>query len=273
MSSSRATHQSQCSKTALLNKLEDNIITIEPCDVTPVSIGAPETIKVNKMTRRKKNKLVRINSSKHETSLDLIKEDVDEIDYKASGVQSENIAVSSVEQHRRSPHRKLPRQVELDASDSDEDVDDANVKLTLDTKPLANKKKSRNLRSARLLALHKKLSEDYDGDYEDEVATPSVDLNPTRHFNNNTTMVEVHNPITAHDSVSPQSAQDVGSSDDRVKLLATNSTLSPPGLSHSAPSLHQYNKSPKRNRSDSTMKLLKFTFPENLSHHSYESAV
>lgn len=241
--------------------------------MTPVSIGAPESIKVNKMTRRKRNKIVRMNSNKHETSLDLIKEDIDEIDHKTPGVQSENIAVISMEQHRRSPHRKLPRQVELHASDSDEDVDVTNVNLTLDTKPLANKKKSRTLRSARLLALHKKPSEDYDGDYEDEVATPSVDLNPTRYFNNKTTMVEVHNPITAHDSVSPQSTQDVGSNDDRVQLLSSNSKLSPPGLSHSVPSLHQYNKSPKRNRSDSAMKQLKFTFPVNLSHHSYESTV
>jgi len=236
-------------------------ISIAPCDVKPVSIGAPETIKVNKMTKRKR---VRMNSSKLETSLDLIKEDTEEMDHKTSNVQSENITVSSVEQHQRSPHRKLPRQAEI-FSDSDEDIDDDNVKFMPDTKPLANKKKVRTLRNPRLLMIHKKASEDYDGDYEDEVATPSADLNPTRHFNK-TTIVEVHEPLTR---VSPQDVCSNEGTSDQVKLL---SELSPPGLSHSLPSLHQYTKSPQHNRSESVTQL-KFTFPENLSHHSNESTV
>lgn len=226
------------------------------CETAQISLGTPELNK-NRTTKRKRTKTVRMTSGKHETSLELIREQEDEVDHKLSTVQSEL-------QGRRSPRRHLPRQIEMHDSDSDEENDDDNVKLTLDCKPLANKKKKRTVRT---LAMRKKASEDYDGDYEDEVATPCSDIDPTIHSNQKAVLVEVHHPL----NIKLGTSRDVNSvssnegSNDRVKLLSEVSPVTPSGNNHSVPSLHQYtllDRSPRRHRSEGALRQNKFTFPD-----------
>ena len=189
----------QFSKTALLRELEDELINKDGIDhnAQHMLTESSEAAK-GKMAKKKKNRLKTNSSFKGESGLELIKEVMTDPEL----CSPDSLTASGTEQHRRSPRRTLQRDSTL--SDSDEE-DDSMAEQILPTEnrnlPPAPRKRTRTIKS-RLLALHKQSTEDYDGDYEDEIPTPtavSFDI-PDKVFeygteNRQTAHVEVHHSM------------------------------------------------------------------------------
>ena len=234
----------QFSKTALLSKLENELVTkVDTSSKPQISASVSETAKT-KFTKKKRSRLRANSSLKGESALELIKEDVTDAD-RCSSV--ERLSASVIEQHRRSPRRMQRRgRITSDSENNDDDDDDDEIKEILlpENRSVAStgtsKRRTRTVKS-RLIALHNQATEEYDGDYEDEVSTPvavSFDI-PDKVFEyaaRPTTLVEVHHSMKR----SRSSDSSVDASNDSTCLipnkLGTSSARKTPSDRHSASS-------------------------------------
>ena len=233
----------QFSKTALLSKLESKLVTkVDSSSKPQISASISETAKT-KFAKKKKSRLRANSSLKGESALELIKEDVTDAD-RCSSV--ERLNASAIEQHRRSPRRMQRRGRPTSDSENNDDDDDDEIKEILlpENRSVAStgtsKRRTRTVKS-RLIALHNQATEEYDGDYEDEVSTPvavSFDI-PDRVFEyaaRSTTLVEVHHSMKR----SRSSDSSVDASNDSTCLipnkLATSSARKISSDRHSASS-------------------------------------
>ena len=219
----------QFSKTALLSKLEHELITEVDSDCNPkIPAGLSETAKT-KFSKKKRSRLRAKSSFKGDVPLELIKEDVTDAE-RCSSV--ERLSVSTNEQHRRSPRRMMRRRNTSDSEnnyDDDDDNDDVIKEVLLpenrNVPPTGvTRKRTRTVKS-RLIALHNQATEDYDGDYEDEIPTPAaVSFDASDKVfgyaaaSRPTTLVEVHHSLKR----SRSSDSSVDTSNDNTCLIPTN---------------------------------------------------
>lgn len=197
--------QFQFSKTTLLTKLESELDTEVCSDCNPQmqTTCSSQTV-TNKLAIKKKRSKARTGSFKGESGLELIQEDINDHERCSPVPAVERLNTASLEQHRRSP-RKQRGITTGDSDSSDDDNDDFRIEqiLPAESRGLSHapsRKRSRTTKISRLMALHNQMpSEEYDGDYEDEIPTPAVSFDITdRVFeyapdNMPTTQVEVHN--------------------------------------------------------------------------------
>lgn len=227
-SQSLLTKQLQFSKTALLTKLESDLVTESGIDCS-AQMQTSLSEATTKLAAKKKRNRLRANSSfKGGSALELIKEDITDPE-QCSPVERLNTA--SVEQHRRSP-RRMPQK---GATNSDSDEDDVIKEQIVPPEsrgmpPPASRKRTRTIKS-RLMALHNQMpAEDYDGDYEDEVPPSATFNTPDKVFDyaaarnerSMTTLVEVHNSLKR----SRSSDSSVEMSNDSVCLIPETSAVS-----------------------------------------------
>ena len=221
----------QFSKTALLSKFEDELITEVDSSCNPkIPASSSETAKT-KFAKKKRSRLKANSSFKGESALELIKEDVTDAERCSSG---ERLSVSTNEQHRRSPRRMMRRRATGDSENNDDDFDDDDViKETLLSENRSvpptgiPRKRTRTVKSRLMAALHSQATEDYDGDYEDEIPTPAaVSFDSSDKVfkyaaaNRPTTLVEVHHSLKR----SRSSDSSVDTSNDNTCLIPTNKT-------------------------------------------------
>ena len=259
----------QFSKTALLGELESDLINEVGTDCNPPMVTESSEAAKAKFVKKKKNRLKTTSSFKGESGLELIKEDAE----LSSPIES--LTAGATEQHRRSPRRTLQRDTTL--SDSDEDSDGMKEQFL----PTESRKRTRTIKS-RLLALHKQPTEDYDGDYEDEIPTPgavSFDI-PDKVFGYSaehrpTTLVEVHHSLKR----SRSSDSSVETSNDNASLIPNKAAstsavrkLSFDRHSVSSPSIKFNLMEPLRQHGNNSLKQLKVVFLKGHS-SSYESTV
>jgi len=199
-----STKQLQFSKTTFLAKLESDLVSKSSIDCSAqTQLSSSKATENSKPVAKKKRNRLRENSSfKGESKLELIKEDITDPE-QFSPV--ERLNTTSMEQHRRSPRR-----MQREATNSDSDEDDVTKEQLLPSEnkvmpPAATRKRTRTIKSRLMMSLHNQApAEDYDGDYEDEVSTPPAPIfgNPDKVFDYAagnegpmTTVAEVHNSL------------------------------------------------------------------------------
>ena len=268
----------QFSKTALLSELESDLVNEVNvnCDPSPVVADSTKVTPKAKFVKKKKNRLKTTSSFKGESGLGLIKEDItDPESFSPPPPPVESVTTSDTEQQWRSPKRTTIQR-DSTLSDSDEDYDGPKEQIL----PTESRKRTRTIKS-RLMALHRQPTEDYDGDYEDEIPTPvSVSFDtPDKVFeyaaateHRSVTIAEVHHSMKK----SRSSDSSVETSNDNASLIPnkTMSTSAVRKLScdrHSASSSSiKFNLMDRRQHSNNSLKQFKVLLK---GHSSYESTV
>ena len=265
----------QFSKTALLSEFESDLINKVGIDPPPMVAESSEAAAKAKFVKKRKNRLKTSSSFKGESGLELIKEDITDPEL-CSPPPVDSLTASGTEQHRRSPRRTLQRDSTL--SDSDDDYDGMKEQIL----PTESRKRTRTIMKSRLTALHRQPTEDYDGDYEDEIPTPasvSFDI-PDKVFeyaaaeNRPTTIAEVHHSLKR----SRSSDSSVETSNDNASLIPIKSAstsavrkLSFDRHSVSSPSIKFNLMDPLRQHGNNSLKQFKVFLKGHNS--SYESTV
>ena len=270
----------QFNKTTLLSELESNLINEVNVNLTP-SLMVAESTKVAgkaKVVKKKRNRLKTTSSFKGESGLGQIKEDITDPESFSPPPLSpgKSLTTSDTEQHWINPRARTTIQRDSTLSDSDEDYDVKEQIL-----PTESRKRTRTTKS-RLMALHRQPTEDYDGDYEDEIPTPvSVSFDsPDKVFEY--AAATEHRPVTiaeVHHSLKKSRSSDssVETSNDNASLLPNKaaSTSAVRKLSYdrhsvSSPSIKFNLMDPRRHGNNSLKQFKVFLKGHN---SSYESTV